>query len=523
MMQLVLTGNSLTIRDVIAVAHAGPDEISLALSPRSQAAVTRASQAVAQIVEDGRVVYGINTGFGAFKNTRISRDDLRQLQLNIVRSHAAGMGHPIETDVVRAMMLVRANTLASGYSGARLETIQLLLRMIERGVHPVVPRQGSLGASGDLAPLAHIALVLIGEGEAEFRGEIMPGAQALAQAGLNPIELAPKEGLALTNGTAFMVALGCLAVEEAENAVFAANVAGALTLEALHGTPAAFDPRIHAVRPHPYQIATAELMRMLIENSGFVRSVPSEDPQDAYSLRCIPQVHGACSDAVQTARRIVATELNSVTDNPLIFFEPDGRPIAISGGNFHGEPLAIAYDHLALAMTELGNISERRLNRMTDRASNGGLLPAFLTENGGLNSGFMLTQYTAAALASENKALCFPASADSIPTSANVEDHVSNGPISGRQARRVLRNLEQILGIELMAAAQAIDFRKQVLGEDVHLGKGTAPIYELIREHIPFIPQDAMMAPHMNKAAELVASGAVRRAAMTALDLQVFQ
>ena len=518
-MQLLLDGNSLKIRDVIIVARARPGELSLELTPRSREAVTRAADAVAQIVAEGRVVYGINTGFGAFKNTIIPPEDLRQLQINIVRSHAAGTGDPLHTDVVRAMMLVRANTLASGYSGARLETIQLLLRMLERGVHPVVPRQGSLGASGDLAPLAHIALVLIGEGEAEFEGEIMPGGAALARAGLTPIELAPKEGLALTNGTALMVALGCLAVDEAENAVFAANVAGALTLEALHGTPAAFDPRIHAVRPHPYQIATAEFMRYLIEGSDFVRSVPSEDPQDAYSLRCIPQVHGACTDAVETARRIVSTELNSVTDNPLIFFEEDGRPIAISGGNFHGEPLAIAYDHLGLAMTELGNISERRLNRMTDRASNGGLLPAFLTENGGLNSGFMLTQYTAAALASENKALCFPASADSIPTSANVEDHVSNGPISGRQARRVLRNLEQILGIELMAAAQAIDFRKQTLGEDVRLGKGTAPVYELIREHIPFIPQDAMMAPHMAKAAELVASGEVRRAAMSAIGL----
>ncbi len=518
MTHIILDGNSLTISDVITVARARPGALTLEISPHARDAVARASQAVAQIVADGRVVYGINTGFGAFKNTTIPRNALRQLQINIIRSHSAGTGYPLDTDIVRAMMLVRANTLASGYSGVRLETIELLLRMIQRGVHPVVPRQGSLGASGDLAPLAHIALVMIGEGEAEFGGEILPGAEALARAGLSPIELAPKEGLALTNGTAFMVALGCLAVDEAENAVFVANVAGALSLEALHGTPAAFDPRIHAVRPHPYQIATAELVRYLIEDSDFVRGAPSDDPQDAYSLRCIPQVHGACTDAVENARRIVSIELNSVTDNPLIFFDENGAPTAISGGNFHGEPLAIAYDYLSLAMTELGNISERRLNRMTDQASNGGLLPAFLTENGGLNSGFMLTQYTAAALASENKALCFPASADSIPTSANVEDHVSNGPISGRQARRVLRNLEQILGIELMAAAQAIDFRKEALGHEVQLGKGTAPVYDLIRQHIPFIAQDAVMAPHMAKAAELVASGQVRQAARTALD-----
>ena len=518
MSHIILDGNSLTIADVITVTRARPGALTLAMSPQARAAVARASQAVAQIVADGRVVYGINTGFGAFKNTTIPKNALRQLQINIVRSHSAGTGYPLDADIVRAMMLVRANTLASGYSGVRVETIELLLGMIELGVHPVVPRQGSLGASGDLAPLAHIALVMIGEGEAEFGGEIMSGAEALARAGLSPVELAPKEGLALTNGTAFMVALGCLAVQEAENAIFVANVAGALSLEALHGTPAAFDPRIHAVRPHPYQVATAELIRYLIEASDFVRGAPSEDPQDAYSLRCIPQVHGACTDAVENARRIVSIELNSVTDNPLVFFDEAGAPMAISGGNFHGEPLAIAYDYLSLAMTELGNISERRLNRMTDQASNGGLLPAFLTENGGLNSGFMLTQYTAAALASENKALCFPASADSIPTSANVEDHVSNGPISGRQARRVLRNLEQILGIELMAAAQAIDFRKKALGDEVQLGKGTAPVYELIRQHIPFIAQDAVMAPHMAKAAELVASGQVRQAARSALD-----
>jgi len=519
MPNIILDGNSLTIPDVITVARAQPDAIALDISPKARAAVARASQAIEAILADDRVVYGINTGFGAFKNTIIPKNALRQLQINIVRSHSAGVGAPLDTDIVRAMMLVRANTLASGYSGVRIETIELLLRMIERGVHPVVPRQGSLGASGDLAPLAHIALVLIGEGEAELRGEVTSGKDALARAGLAPIELAPKEGLALTNGTAFMVALGCLAVDEAENAGFVANVAGALTLEALHGTPAAYDARIHAVRPHPQQIATARFMRAMIHGSEFVRQSPSDDPQDAYSLRCIPQVHGACADAIENARRIVSIELNSVTDNPLIFFEEDGSPTAISGGNFHGEPLAIAYDYLALAMTELGNISERRLNRMTDRASNGGLLPAFLTENGGLNSGFMLTQYTAAALASENKALCFPASADSIPTSANVEDHVSNGPISGRQARRVLRNLEQILGIELMAAAQAIDFRKKNLGDEVQLGQGAAPVYTLLRQHIPFIEQDAVMAPHMAKAAELIASGAIRRAAQEKLDI----
>ena len=495
MLSISVDGQHLTIAQVVAAARATPGAVQLALTPASKAAIGRASRAVEHIVAEGRVVYGITTGFGAFKKTVIPHNQLRQLQRNIVRSHSTGMGSPLDTDVVRAMMLVRANTLASGHSGIRQPTLELLLRMIERGVHPVVPRQGSLGASGDLAPLAHIALVMIGEGRAEIGGRVLPGEEALAQAGLQPVELAAKEGLALTNGTAMMVALGCLAVDEAENCAFVADVAGALSLEALHGTTAAFDPRIHAVRPHPRQIATAAHLRALLAGSELVRTDLTTDPQDAYTLRCMPQVHGACADAVAYGRWVLEIELNSVTDNPLIFFEENGDPIAISGGNFHGEPMAIAYDYLSLAMTELGNISERRLNRMVDPATNGHLLPPFLTEHGGLNSGFMLTQYTATALASENKTLCHPASADTIPTSANVEDHVSNGPISGRQARRVLRNLNQILGIELMAVAQAVDFRRQQMGRAARLGHGTAAAYELIRRHIPFIPEDVELAP----------------------------
>ncbi len=517
MKTLFLDGHSLTIEQVVEVAYASPGSLGLQLTANAISAVERAAQAVAQIVADQRVVYGITTGFGAFKNKIISQDHIAQLQQNIVRSHSAGMGHPLEKELVRAMMLIRANTLASGYSGIRLPTLQLLLAMIERGVHPVVPRQGSLGASGDLAPLAHVAAVMIGEGRAEYEGEIMPGAAALARAGLQPVQLAAKEGLALTNGTSFMVALGCLAVTEAENAAFVADVAGALSLEALHGTVMAYDARIHALRPHPRQVSTATHMRQLLAGSQFVRTDLRSDPQDAYTLRCIPQVHGACADAVAYTRWVVEIELNSVTDNPLIFFEEDGTPTAISGGNFHGEPLAIAYDHLALSMTELGNISERRLNRLTDPAANNHLLPAFLTDDGGLHSGLMLTQYTAAALASENKALCFPASADSIPTSANVEDHVSNGPISGRQARRVLRNLEKILGIELLAAAQAIDFRRRALGPAARLGHGTSAAYETIRQHIPFIDHDIELSPHMEKAAALVAGGDIRRAVQAAL------
>ncbi|MEJ5200257.1 MAG: histidine ammonia-lyase, partial [Anaerolineae bacterium] len=417
---LVLDGEHLTIEQVVEVAYADPGEVTFELSAEAAARVARARQAVDQFVAEGRIVYGITTGFGAFKDKLIPPDQVRELQRNILMSHAVGVGEPFPTSVVRAMMLIRANALAKGYSGIRSQVLDLLLRMLERGVHPIVPIQGSLGASGDLAPLAHMALVMIGLGEAEYRGRRMPGDEALARAGLAPVTLEAKEGLALTNGTALMTALGCLAVIEAENAAAVADIAGALSLEALHGTLWAFDERIHAVRPHPRQIDCARFMRRLLRGSTFVRPADDPDPQDAYTLRCIPQVHGACHDAIKYARWVVEIELNSATDNPLIFWEGE-QPIAISGGNFHGEPLAIAFDYLGLGLTELGNMAERRLTRLTDGTSNRHVLPDFLTREGGLNSGFMLTQYTAAALASENKALVHPASADTIPTSANWE------------------------------------------------------------------------------------------------------
>eukprot|EP00977_Amphora_coffeiformis_P000435 scaffold112_cov196-Amphora_coffeaeformis.AAC.2 len=544
MLSLSIDGLQLTIEDVVAVAKAtsqnGERSCSLKLTEASQKAMQRSTDAVQAIVSQAAassvdndmqprgttaafpVCYGITTGFGAFRNTIISPTDIAQLQTNILRSHAAGVGKPLSTAAVRAMMLVRANTLATGYSGCRPETVQLLLQMIERNVHPVVPRKGSLGASGDLAPLAHMALVLIGEGRAyvkENNANVMNGKDAMALVGLRPLShLHAKEGLALTNGTAMMTALGCMAVMEAENCAAVANVAGALSLEALYGTAAALDPRIHTVRPQPHQRETAQQLRSLLAGSDFVRTNLQQEPQDAYSLRCMPQVHGACFSAIANARRIVEIELNSVTDNPLLFFDNQAQVSVVSGGNFHGEPLALTFDNLALAMTEIGNMSERRLNRLTDPASNGGRLPPFLTEHGGLNSGFMLTQYTAAALASENKALCWPASCDSIPTSANVEDHVSNGPISVRQARLVLRNLENILGIEIMAAAQAIDYRRKQLDPHAKLGRGTAPAYTLVRGRIPFLPCDAEMAPHMEAASCLVKSGALRETVQSALD-----
>lgn len=521
--ELHLDGRSLTIEQVVRAAHSAPGQMQVRLSDDARQRMERSQAAVIQIIAEGQVVYGITTGFGAFKQVLISAEQTTILQRNILMSHAVGVGAPFDTEVVRAMMLIRANTLALGFSGIRPAVIEHLLAMLARGVHPIVPRQGSLGASGDLAPLAHIALTLIGLGEAEFDGEILPGAEALARAGLAPIALQAKEGLALTNGTSLMAALGCLAVAEAENAARIADIAGCLSLEALHGTTRAFDARIHAARPHPRQIECAARLRQLLAGSDFVRdaaprpspgagaatSVAPVDPQDAYTLRCIPQVHGACEDAIKYARWVVEIELNSATDNPLIFVdEISGAVEVISGGNFHGEPLAIAFDYLGLALTELGNISERRLNRLLDASSNGHLLPPFLTADGGLNSGFMLLQYTAAALCSENKALVHPASADTIPTSANVEDHVSNGPIAGRQARRILRNLESILAIELLAAAQAIEFRRQALGPQAVLGQGTGPVYALLRQHVPFVAADTVMYPLIETVRQLVVSGA---------------
>ncbi len=500
-----LDGEHLTLEQAAQVARGAPAEWDVVLSDTARARVQRARAAVDEAVAAGQIVYGLTTGFGAFKDRIISPDQTRQLQRNIIMSHAVGVGEPISRDVTRAMMLIRANTLAKGHSGVRLETLQLLLDLLRRGVHPVVPCQGSLGASGDLAPLAHVALVLIGLGEAEYQGEVMPGAAALARAGLKPVELGAKEGLALTNGTAFMTALGVLATLDAENVAHVADIAGALSLEAMHGTPRAYDARIHQARPHPRQIESAAYLRRLIEGSEFTRADDPLNLQDAYTLRCIPQVHGAARDAILYARWVLSIELNSATDNPLLFFEDDGRPTWLSGGNFHGEPLAISMDYLGLALAELGNISERRTTRLTDEASNASVLPAFLIKHGGLDSGFMLVQYTAAALASENKSLAHPASVDTIPTSANTEDHVSMGPIAARHATQILRNVEWILAIELLSAAQGIDFRREALGGEPRLGKGTGVAYALIRQAAPFLEHDDVMYPHIHAVHRLVA------------------
>lgn len=508
-----LDGEHLTPDDVVAVANGTPGAPGLRLSTAALLRVQRAADAVQTLIARGTIAYGITTGFGAFKDRIIPADQVRLLQRNIVMSHAVGVGRPYDKATTRAIMLIRANTLARGYSGIRPQTLTLLLEMLNRGVHPVIPEKGSLGASGDLAPLAHMALVLIGLGEAEFDGRILSGADALAAAGLKPMELEAKEGLALTNGTSVMCALGTLESYRARMLSRVADIAGCLSLEALHGTLLAFDERIHALRPFPRQVNCAAYLRALLAGSDYTRHADPTNVQDAYTLRCIPQVHGAVRDAIAYARWAMEIELNAVTDNPLLFVdEPSGEITVLSGGNFHGEPLAIAMDYLGMAMAELGNISERRTMRLTDEASNAHALPAFLTEQGGLNSGFMITQYTAAALATENKVLAHPASVDTIPTSANVEDHVSMGVTAGLQMRQIHDNVERILAIELMAAAQGINFRRKRLGEGAQMGAGTAPAWRLIREVVPFVETDTVLYPYMEAVRRLVAGGDIVRA-----------
>ena len=521
---VTIDGTSLTVEQVVAVACGQPGAPRVVLGEGAVAAVERSAAAVDQILARGEVAYGINTGFGAFKDHIISPEQVERLQHNIIVSHAVGVGPPFDIPTTRAIMLIRANTLARGFSGLRLATLQLLLDMLNAGVHPLIPEKGSLGASGDLAPLAHMSLVLLGLGQAEFQGQVLPGADALHRAGLRPVKLAAKEGLALTNGTAVMCAVGVLAVQRARLLSFVADVAGCLSLEALHGTPRPFDDRIHQLRPHPRQVKCAAYLRELLAGSQFIRHPDATNVQDAYTLRCIPQVHGAVRDAIAYARWVVAIELNAVTDNPLIFIDDDtavdgdsGKIDVLSGGNFHGEPLAIATDYLGLAMAEMGNFSERRTMRLLDAASNEHVLPAFLIEDGGLNTGLMILQYTAAALATENKVLAHPASVDTIPASANVEDHASMGCTAAVQARQIIENVEAILAIELLTAAQGIDFRAREIGPGARLGRGTQQAYDLIRQQVPFFEHDTEYKPYMDAVRLLVTSGQINEAVRMAV------
>jgi len=511
MYTISIDGTQLTIADVVQVANGEPGEVSVILSEDARGRMGHAAAAVERLVREGKMAYGITTGFGAFKDRLIPPEQAGELQRNILVSHAVGAGEPFDVPTRRAIMLIRANTLAHGHSGIRPQTLDLLLAMLNRGVHPVIPCKGSLGASGDLAPLAHMSLPLIGLGRAEYRGEVLDGAEALRRVGLAPLELAAKEGLALTNGTSVMTALGVLETHHAEALSQAADIISCLSLEALNGTAAAFDERIHQLRPHPRQVECAAYLRRLLEDSDFTRPYDPHNIQDAYTLRCIPQVHGAVREALAYLRWMMEIELNSVTDNPLIFIDKANDEVeVISGGNFHGEPLAIAMDYLGIAMTELGNISERRLMRLLDASSNGGVLPPFLARQGGLNSGFMLFQYTAAALATENKVLAHPASVDTIPTSANVEDHVSMGVTAGLHLRQIVANVEHILSLELMAAAQGIDFRKEKLAPEARLGQGTRGAHELVRQQTPFIEKDTVLYEYIERVRSLLHKNQIR-------------
>ncbi|MFV2063332.1 MAG: histidine ammonia-lyase [Chloroflexota bacterium] len=510
-----LNGAELTIAEVEAVAR-GQRTASLAHEARVRVADARA--VIERLVASGEVVYGVTTGFGSLATTFVPPDQARELQENLLLSHAAGVGAPLPREVVRAMLLLRANTLALGHSGCRPELIDRLLELLRLGIHPVVPEQGSVGASGDLAPLAHLALPVIGQGKVELDGEIMPGSTALAKIGLDPLVLEPKEGLALLNGTQMMTAIGALLLAAADRLARTASVAAAVSIEALRGTDVAFSAAYQSTRPHPGQVQTAAELRWLLRDSALQRSHDSDSHrvQDPYSVRCVPQVHGAARDALDQLRRVLDIELNSATDNPLVFPEggnvPEdalatGRGLVISGGNFHGEPVALALDYAKLGIAELGSISERRVALLLDPRLNDGL-PAFLGSSSGLDSGLMIVQYTAAALASESKVLAHPASADSIPTSANQEDHVSMGSISARNARKVLEHSEQIVAIELIAAAQGLDLRLDML-PGTGPGVGVAEAHERVRAVVPRLERDREPGPDLAAATELVRSGAL--------------
>ena len=447
-------------------------------------------------------MYGVTTGFGNFADVVIPHDKLRELQLNLVRSHSAGVGEPLGEAETRALMVLRANTLAKGFRGVRPETLELLVAMMNARVHPVIPSQGSVGASGDLAPLAHLALALVGEGFC--LGQHAPVSRGRSQAaGLAPVVLEAKEGLALINGTALITAIGGLAVAEAERLVRTADVVGALSLDALKGTDVAFDPRIHAARPQPGQQVSASNLRRLLAGSPIRESHRDcGKVQDAYSLRCMPQVHGACRDALGFATRAFEVELNAATDNPMVFAE---TAELLSGGNFHGQPVAMAADVMAIAAAEIGAISERRIERLMNPALSD--LPAFLVGDGGLNSGLMIAHVTAAALASESKALAHPASVDSIPTSANKEDHVSMGVTAAWKAARIVTNTRRVLAIEVLAACQALEFAKPL--------ETSAPeaVYGRVRQRVPPYDRDRFLAPDIEAVAEMVRSGEVVEAA----------
>ncbi len=495
MKEVLLGFEGMTLEDLAAIARSGA---AVALTKEAEERIVDARKLVDARLEQGRVIYGVTTGFGALSDVTISTEDARLLQRNILMSHAAGVGNWLDRETVRAIMALRIKDFARGHSGIRLETVRRLIELLNRGVCPVIPEKGSVGASGDLAPLAHLGLVLIGLGEAFYEDERMPGGEVLSKCGLAPLELEAGEGLALVNGTQVTNAIGALALYDAARLVKLADIAAAMSLEVLMGSRMEFDPRIHQARPHPGQAAAAENMRKLTVNSEIISSHKDcTRVQDAYTLRCSPQVHGASKDAIAYVQRVIQTEINSSTSNPLIFAESGEF---LLGGNFHAQPVALALDFLCMAVAELANISERRVERLVNPQLSG--LPAFLVSNGGLNSGFMIAQYTAASLVSENKVLSHPACVDSIPTSANKEDHVPMSAISARKCREIVRNATHVISIELLCAAQAMD-----LFTNLKPGEGTLAAYRRIRSEIPHLEKDRMLSPDIEAVSRLIRSG----------------
>jgi len=494
-----LTGDDLTLADVWDVAV---DRVAVELSDDARGKMHAARRLVERAAYGlDEHTYGVNTGFGRFVRQRIPREHAEELQLRLLRSHACGVGEPYPDELVRAAMLLRANALAKGHSGARVETVELLLACLTRGLVPYVPSRGSVGASGDLAPLAHLALPLVGEGEAWVGDERLPGAQALAEVGLEPIRLEAKEGLSLVNGTQFMAAAGALGLVRARRLVKAADIACALSVEALQGSRMSFLPRIHELRPLAGQQASAANLLRLLEGSAIIEAHRWCDRvQDAYSLRCAPQVHGAVRDLLSYAETEITVELNAATDNPLVLVEEE---LLVSNGNFHGQSLAFALDALAMAVSELANISERRIERLVNPSLSDGL-PAFLTTDGGLNSGFMIPQYVAASLVSENKVLSHPAGVDSIPTSAGQEDHVSMGNAAGLKALQVLANAERVVAIELLAGAQGVEFLAPL-----EPGVGGRSAREAVRARSPRLRDDRPLAPDIEAVAAALRDGSL--------------
>lgn len=496
MEKVVLTGQDLTIEKIVAVTR---NHAEVEISEEARKAVLASRKVVDELVEEKATVYGITTGFGKFSDVVISTDQCRDLQKNLIITHSVGAGDPFPEDVARGMLLLRCNNLVKGFSGIRLETVQTMIDMLNKGVTPFIPEKGSLGASGDLAPLSHMVLVMIGLGKAWYQGELLDGAEAMKRAGIPTIELSAKEGLALNNGTQAMTSVGSLALYDAINLAKIADITDAMNFEAQNGVMDALEDRVHAVRPHHGQRITAKNLRRLLEGSKNTSRQGEIRVQDAYSLRCSPQIHGASKDAIDYVKEHVDIEINAVTDNPIVFQEDRA---GISGGNFHGQPMALPFDFLKIAQAELANVAERRIERLVNPAYSG--LPAFLTPHGGVCSGFMIVQYTAAALVSENKVLAHPASVDSIPSSAGQEDHVSMGTIAARQAAEIGRNVRRVLAMDLMVACQGVDMRG-----NKGLGKGTQAAYDLVRKCVPTLDEDRPLYEDINYCEEILKDGSL--------------